>query len=209
MPGHRGENQEAHAPGSPAARSAARVRSTAGIPISCLGLSADSDLRGEGGRGLWSLPSSRVGGRVRAASPPGSPSLHSDRAHLRLQEAAVGGVGCASPLALLAFALDLCKTHAVATGPLLPRRLCLRSIHAHCSPEQVGSPGLPASEAGQVCWAQVGGRVGRKVTVPRSQVPTLSSVSPWASSPSPGHLSWVPQDDRCPLVRCWPGRAAE
>lgn len=29
--------------------------------------------------------------------------------HLCLQEAAVGGVGCASPLSLLAFALDLWK----------------------------------------------------------------------------------------------------
>lgn len=143
--------------------------------------------------------------------------------HLGLQEAAVGGVRCASSLPLLALALDFWKgTDAAVTGIFLPQDpgclLCkprappsLPALQPLCpasapqsGPGRVGAPGIAHSEAGQTCWPQVEGLTGGRVG--GTQNPgTCSQQGPVCHPPARGCLSWDPGDSRRPLVRRWPG----
>lgn len=153
---------------------------------------------------LWPPPSSRAGrageGGGRPAPPP-PPPPRSDGAHLRLQEAAVGGVGCASPLALLAFALDLCKAHTVAAGSLLPREparlLPKPSRHRPLLPHRLRLCGTHAHR-GRSRWGQ---QVSRPPRWGRSAGLRLEggSAGRWQhsepkcplSAPCPSGLAWA------------------
>lgn len=97
--------------------------------------------------------------------------------HLGLQEAAVGGVGRAPPLPLLALALNFWKAHA----QWLP------------AGEPLDSPGHSALSAWCLCLAEVGAGWSLQASplIPRSRLweptaPHVSVVQPWPPHGTPG-----------------------
>lgn len=136
-------------------------------PGSACGSSADTSVSCSSLNGPWAPGGGGGEGGQRSLPPCGR------RPHLGLQEAAVGGVGGASPLPLLAFALDFCKADAGSPsfpprshhGPAVTQPVCTAPMPGARS--RPGSPGIaPTPTPGRQdmpTGLRLEGTVGREV----------------------------------------------